>query len=101
MIRVYHREEFGNDKSDFVLVAEVDTDDLEKAYVWTQNIQGSWSRGPEDNLDYHPQVKVMAPLPVYNGRVYGLRSTSIEDMMEFNGEWFAVDAIGFTSCKGI
>lgn len=110
MIRVYHREEIGNVNSGFVLVAEVDTNDLEKAWCLTQNYMGSWSQGEFitdragfvlTNVNYSPLVHVKAALTEINGRIHGLRSTSVGDMMECDGEWFAVDTIGFTKCKGL
>jgi hypothetical protein len=90
MITVLH----ANQDSTFTPVAQVDSDDLEFAWRWTQNIQDSWSNGgPED---MNEKVKVLAPLPVANGKTYGLRSTSMGDRMEINGRLFEVAFAGFT-----
>lgn len=86
VIRVYHREQLGTQ-----LVAEVMTNDLEDAYRMTQNIEGSWSRTRllfdrnnrlVENPDFHPEVQVLAKLPVFNGEEYGLRSTMVNDELE-------------------
>lgn len=66
---------------------------LEYAYRWTQNIQDSWSmKGDEDGND---AVTVMAPLEQHNGRVYGLRSTSMGDHMLLGNKKYKVAAVGF------
>lgn len=92
-------------------VAEVDAPDnlslslqLEYAFRWTNNVNGSWSKQQETlepgnfpNTDFNPRVKVMADLPVRNGRVYGLRSTSVGDrMVAPGGKVWYVDAFGFS-----
>lgn len=56
----------------------------EEAYRLTQNIFGSWSRGPmfEDgtvNEDYDSRVDRIAPLHEENGQLYGLRSSMMGD----------------------
>jgi hypothetical protein len=78
-----------------VLVAEVDAPTatveaaLDYAWRWTNNIEGSWSMGPElgspfgaidENRDHNPNVTVRAPLRVANGRTYGLRSSMVGDV---------------------
>lgn len=100
MIQVYHRDFETNTE---VLVAEVMTDSLENAYHMTQNIYGSWSKTRlmfvEDRLvtnqDFHPEVQVMAPLHVRNGREYGLRSTMVNDTMVKDGKKYRVAMCGF------
>lgn len=81
------------------------TDALEYAYRRTNNIQGSWSRGPTvkwegkemPNEDYSEDVTVMAPLPVSQrtGEVMGLRSTSMNDQMLFGNKKYRVASFGF------
>lgn len=100
MIQVYHRDFETNTET---LVAEVLTDNLETAYHMTQNLNGSWSKTRlmfvEDRLvknpDFHPEVQVMAPLHVRNGREYGLRSTSVNDTMVKDGKKYRVAMVGF------
>lgn len=69
---------------------------LEYAYHRTQNLAGSWSRGPEfefrgeihKNPDFSEDVTVMADLPVskMTGEVMGLRSTSMGDHMLYGNK---------------
>lgn len=100
MIQVYHRDFETNTET---LVAEVMTNNLETAYHMTQNLNGSWSKTRlmfvEDRLvknpDFHPEVQVMAPLHVRNGREYGLRSTSVNDTMVKDGKKYRVAMVGF------
>lgn len=76
---------------------------LEYAYTSTQNISGSWSRGPMVqfdgefvvNADYNENVKVVAPLPVINGKTYGHRSSMVGDIFSVNDEMYRVDYAGF------
>lgn len=77
---------------------------LEYAYRRTQNIEGSWSKGPQiewdgvihENGDYSEDVTVMAELPVgEDGKVYGLRSTSMMDQMLFGTKKYRVASFGF------
>ena len=101
MIQVFHRDfETNTDQ----LVAEVLTDSLETAYHMTQNLMGSWSKtrlvfNQNDELvengDFHPEVQVMAPLHVHNGREYGLRSTMVNDTMVKDGVKYRVAMVGF------
>tara|TARA_R110000796_G_scaffold28691_8_gene78244 strand:+ start:1087 stop:1404 length:318 start_codon:yes stop_codon:yes gene_type:complete len=71
--------------------------DLEYAYLRTQNIHGSWSRDDlENNPDYSEDVTLLTELPVVNGQTYGLRSTSMGDMMTLDtGEKYKVGMAGF------
>ena len=69
---------------------------LEYAYHRTQNLGGSWSRDDiENNPDYSEDVTVMADLPVYDGVMYGLRSTSMGDQMLFGDKTYKVAMCGF------
>ena len=82
------------------------TEALEYAYMRTNNIQGSWSKGPTikwegkemPNEDYSEDVTVMAELPVSKktGEVMGLRSTSVGDRIIVGNSVFEVDDEGFT-----
>ena len=91
-------------EKDPVTVAEVNSpalatidEALEYAYRWTNNIVGSWSRTDiEDNNDENPNVTVLAPLIERDGKTYGLRSTSMRDLMIANGRTYKVDAYGFS-----
>lgn len=76
----------------------------EYAYRWTNNIDGSWSMklGEDANDD----VEVIAPLIQHNGKAYGLRSTSVGDVMIVDdGEGFVdtfkVAGMGFEPCEPI
>ena len=89
----------------FVEVGErTGTDALEYAYRRTQNIEGSWSKGPviewegaeHDNGDYSEDITVMAPLHVSEGKTYGLRSTSVGDHIVFGTVKYVVDSFGFS-----
>ena len=82
------------------------TDDaLEYAYRWTNNIQGSWSikeftleadNGVTmQNGDYNENVTVMADLPVYEGKTFGMRSTSMGDQMLMGTTKYKVAIVGF------
>ena len=89
--------------------AEVDVADmkgtqaLKYAYRATQNIEGSWSKGPaiewegeiHNNPDYNPNIRVIQPLHEKNGKTYGLRSTSVGDEMIMDGQVFRVASFGF------
>ena len=88
----------------FVNVGEREgTDALEYAFRVTNNIQGSWSKGPTikwegkemPNEDYNEDVTVMAPLPVMDGVEYGLRSTSMGDQMLLGNKKYRVAFAGF------
>jgi|TARA_B110000908_G_scaffold65096_1_gene79060 hypothetical protein len=91
-------------EKDPVTVAEVNSpalatvdEALEYAYRWTNNIMGSWSRTDvEDNNDQNPNVTVLAPLIESNGKTYGLRSTSMNDLMIANGRTYKVSVCGFS-----
>ena len=80
------------------------SDALEYAYFRTQNIEGSWSKGPviewegqeHDNGDYSQDITVMAPLETRDGKTYGLRSTSVGDHIVFGTVKYKVDSFGFS-----
>lgn len=73
----------------------------EKAYRMTQNIEGSWSQGEmlengKINYDYDPNITRIVPLHEVNGEKLGLRSTSVNDIIEFeDGTKFIVKYVGF------
>lgn len=90
MIRVWH-----TDDTDFistptsisknkVLVAEVDTNDLNRAFELTNTIEHYW----------WTNALVIKITPAIH-----VRSTSVGDFMEKDGKWYAVSAIGFTEMK--
>lgn len=80
------------------------SDALEYAYRRTQNIEGSWSKGPtiewdgetHDNGDYSEDITVMQPLHEKDGKTYGLRSTSVGDHILFGTVKYKVDSFGFS-----
>ena len=80
------------------------SDALEYAYFRTQNLNGSWSKGPviewdgqtHDNGDYSQDITVMAPLETVDGKEYGLRSTSVGDHILFGTVKYKVDSFGFS-----
>lgn len=103
---------FFNEDGEFQHVASVTASEdfrdypnraLEYAYTSTQNIMGSWSRGPMIqldsehvvNADYNEDVKVVVPLPTFNGKTYGLRSSMVGDVFSVNDELYKVDYVGF------
>lgn len=95
----------------FVHVANYTTDQegqdaLDQAWRWTNNIGGSWSRGPgplyegelgalESNPDYSPNIEVLVPIPTYMGKTYGLRSSMIGDRFVLDGVAYLVASCGF------
>lgn len=87
MITIYHKIEsdFWTPATDFDpklfdIVGYVRTEDLDVAYLKTNNIDSSWTLNEE---------VTMAPRG-------GCRSSSIGDVFELNGEYFAVAVFGFT-----
>lgn len=95
MITVYHhtntRESFfgrtidqaTKDLADglYQKVAEVNTDDLEQAFVLSNSIDLPWFENKE--------VKIL-------GGASGYRSTSVGDVLDHNGVKYIVDSCGFT-----
>ena len=78
---------------------------LDYAYRWTNNIEGSWSKKEPwlfdssnkmvENGDFNVDVEVVAPLPKVDGKVFGLRSSMMGDKFVVNGKEFAVATFGF------
>ena len=91
-------------------VAKVFTEDMdlfqatEFAYRYTNNVDGSWSM--KIGSDANDCVQVIAPLILHEGKQYGLRSTSVGDVMlvddgEGFQEYFKVAGFGFEPCEAI
>jgi hypothetical protein len=77
-----------------------DTDALEYAFTRTQNIFGSWSKGPtfedgETNEDFSENVVPIAPLPTYMGRTLGHRSSMVGDLFVVDGKIYICKILGF------
>lgn len=75
-------------------------DACEYAFARTQNIFGSWSRGPqfedgEHNEDYSENVEVIQPLVTCGGKTYGHRSSMVGDLFVVNGNIYMCKGIGF------
>ena len=74
---------------------------LEYVYRVTQNIEGSWSKGEyfddgTPNPDYNPDIQLTTMLDTdEDGRTWGLRSTSMGDIIELQGKRYVVAAMGF------
>lgn len=73
----------------YTKVAEVETDDLEVAWELTNNLASSWSRDP------HASVTVTTPLPVVDGKTWGLRSSMVGDVMIKDGIGYVAASFGF------
>ena len=92
------RNEINGNVEGFKAVAKVDVselshlsrmDQLEYAYRYTNNIDGSWSR--KIGADANDNVTVL----VQREDGLGLRSTSMFDRMEIDGIEYEVDVFGF------
>lgn len=75
-------------------------DACEYAFARTQNIFGSWSKGPvfedgEHNEDFSENVEVIQPLVTYDGKSYGHRSSMIGDLFVVNGNIYVCKTVGF------
>ena len=74
---------------------------LEYVYRVTQNINGSWSKGElfDDgtvNPDYNEDIQLTTMLDTdEDGVTWGLRSTSMGDIVELQGKRYVVAAMGF------
>lgn len=81
----------------FQPVAEIATDDLNRAYQILQNgvVSPSWSKHPPVGL-----TPLVEPV-VHNGRSYGWRSSMMGDVFEKDGEFFVVARFGFTRIETI
>ena len=104
---VYHNA-FG-DKS--VHVANVNLPDempvmqaLEVVFRKTNNVEGSWSKGPTfmyegkeyENMDYSEEVEVVKPLYVdKDGVEWGHRSLSVGDYVVVNGKKYNCEMVGW------
>lgn len=78
--------------------AELDA--CEYAFTRTQNIFGSWSKGPEFengemNEDFSENVQVVQPLLTCGGKSYGHRSSMIGDLFIVNGNIYVCKTVGF------
>ena len=98
-VRIYHSERDGT----YTLVASVDAatgnlpQAMEYAYRVTQNgvTHDSWS------MDGAADITVEAPLHEIDGTTYGLRSTSMDDLMAVNGALFRVGQFGFSKVNSL
>ena len=74
---------------------------LDYVYRVTQNIEGSWSKGEyfDDgtlNPDYNEDIRLTTMLDTdEDGVTWGLRSTSMGDVIELQGRRYVVAAMGF------
>ena len=74
---------------------------LDYVYRVTQNINGSWSKGEffddgEPNPDYNEDIRLTTMLDTdEDGVTWGLRSTSMGDIIELQGKRWVVAAMGF------
>ena len=79
---------------------------LEYAYRWTNNVMGSWSikkeffDDGEPNGDFNPNVTVMKPTEVIDGKEWGHRSTSVGDQMLVGNKKYVVAPFGFETLEG-
>jgi len=103
-VTVFHRDNFDpRVESGFTRMAVVQAptdcveDALNYAYRWTNNLHGSWSRDDiPENGDYNELVEFVGELEVgKDGTVYGVRSTSMGDVMFCDGEKYEVAMAGF------
>ncbi len=77
---------------------------MEFAFRRLQNLDGSWSMGPNvdycDNPDYHEAVQVLKPLNRgVRGQEIGHRSCSVFDRMIVDGKIYEVASFGFNEIK--
>lgn len=73
---------------------------LEYAWMRSQNIWGSWSRGEffengEPNQDFSPNVLVAKALAMHDGKPIGHRSSMIGDIFEIDGVKYEAVGCGF------
>lgn len=104
-IEIHHASHEGT--GDFVHVANVCdhtegagiNDSLEYAWLRTNNIHGSWSRGEfidgAPNGDYSSDVERIVALPVVEGKLFGLRSSMMGDVFVIDGKRYVVASFGF------
>ena len=112
-VTVYHmminratgQQVVSNDCPMFDVVAEVDAPDgyttneaLEYAWRWTNNVEGSWSRGADNgqNADFNPAVAVIEPNYVdAAGKEWGRRSSMVGDVFGIGTHSYTVAPAGF------
>ncbi len=80
-------------------------DACEYAFARTQNVFGSWSKGPQfedgqSNEDFSENVEVIQPLLTCGGKEYGHRSSMVGDLFVVNGNIYMCKGIGFELCEG-
>ena len=80
--------------TDFVEVAKVETDNLHVAYEQTNSIEAAWYYN--DGLTVSFDLKEQVP---ENEECNRKRSTSVADIMELNGQFFAVATCGFVEIR--
>jgi len=76
---------------------------LEIVFRKTNNIEGSWSKGPtfefenvmHENADYSEDVEVVKPLLVKDGIEWGHRSTSVGDYVIVDGTKYKCAMVGW------
>lgn len=81
----------------YVAVAEIDTEDLDRAYMLTQNgiVSDSWF------LDPPPGVRPLGDAHTGpGGQKLGHKSTEMGDVMIKDGKAFVVDIFGFAEIEG-
>ena len=75
-------------------------DACEYAFARTQNVFGSWSKGPQfedgdHNEDFSENVEVVQPLLTCGDKSYGHRSSMIGDLFVVNGKTYICKVVGF------
>ena len=77
---------------------------LEVVFRKTNNVEGSWSKGPTfthdgveyENMDYSEEVELVKPLMVdKQGKEWGHRSTSCGDYVIVNGDKYLCAMVGW------
>ena len=73
---------------------------LEYGYRWTNNVMGSWSIKKNSLMEnqtenFNPNVTVMKPTEVIDGKEWGHRSTSVGDQMLVGNKKYVVASFGF------
>ena len=105
-----HFTEFGSEKYEHVADFEVfvgpdetelSNSMLEMIYCALQNIDGSWSMGPEfedgeKNIDYDARIRVHKPLYKEDGMIWGHKSMAMDDRIVFGNKTYEVKGIGFS-----
>ena len=80
---------------------------LEYVFRVTQNLEGSWSKGPaiewngeiHNNPDFNPNITLLVPLPERDGNTLGLRSTSVDDQILLGNKKYRVAYAGFEALE--